>query len=364
MKKLIGLSVVAISLFASSGYEVGIGAGRTEHLTKSPIEHYNFLNLRVGKFLNKNSLVRFDYERSQRIMNRKSWLQRALLNYEYDIKTKSIFTPYAFIGGGYQWVSGTYKDSYVANFGIGSKFKLSKNLQWFAEIRGLRDFRNDDNHYSGLLGIVYNFGGNNNENVVQPQPQPAPQPVKPVQEVKPVPKPKPVVIDSDHDGVPDNIDKCPNTPAGVKVDKFGCPIDSDGDGVPDYLDKCPNTPKGVHVDKYGCPVTFNFDVQFKCSSAKIEPQYMEEIKKFAEFLKENPAYKVELDGYTDNTGSKTYNIILSQKRAKAVYDALIKLGISKDRLKWVGFGAANPIAPNDTPEGRAKNRRVVAKLYF
>ena len=61
-------------------------------------------------------------------------------------------------------------------------------------------------------------------------------------------------IDSDHDGVPDYKDKCPNTPAGVQVDAEGCPLDSDHDGVPDYKDKCPNTPAGVAVDKSGCPI--------------------------------------------------------------------------------------------------------------
>jgi outer membrane protein OmpA-like peptidoglycan-associated protein len=60
-------------------------------------------------------------------------------------------------------------------------------------------------------------------------------------------------IDSDRDGVPDSKDKCANTPDGVKVDEFGCPLDSDNDGVPDYLDKCPNTPRGVEVDANGCP---------------------------------------------------------------------------------------------------------------
>ncbi len=66
-------------------------------------------------------------------------------------------------------------------------------------------------------------------------------------------------LDSDHDGVPDSRDKCPNTPRGVKVDKDGCPLDSDGDGVPDYLDKCPNTPKGVAVDSVGCPLDSDGD---------------------------------------------------------------------------------------------------------
>jgi OmpA-OmpF porin, OOP family len=60
--------------------------------------------------------------------------------------------------------------------------------------------------------------------------------------------------DSDNDGVPDNSDQCPETPADVKVDEFGCPLDSDNDGVSDYLDKCSNTPKGVSVDLSGCPI--------------------------------------------------------------------------------------------------------------
>jgi OOP family OmpA-OmpF porin len=59
-------------------------------------------------------------------------------------------------------------------------------------------------------------------------------------------------IDSDNDGIADYRDKCPNTPRGVKVDAKGCPLDSDGDGVADYLDKCPGTPKGVKVDETGC----------------------------------------------------------------------------------------------------------------
>jgi len=65
--------------------------------------------------------------------------------------------------------------------------------------------------------------------------------------------------DSDGDGVPDDIDRCPNTPKGVRVDEFGCPIDSDHDGIPDYLDKCPNTPAGVKVDSAGCPLDSDHD---------------------------------------------------------------------------------------------------------
>src|SRR3989475_785491 len=66
-------------------------------------------------------------------------------------------------------------------------------------------------------------------------------------------------IDSDHDGVYDGIDKCPGTPAGAHVDAIGCPTDADADGVPDGIDQCPNTPAGVHVDAKGCPVDSDGD---------------------------------------------------------------------------------------------------------
>jgi outer membrane protein OmpA-like peptidoglycan-associated protein/opacity protein-like surface antigen len=66
-------------------------------------------------------------------------------------------------------------------------------------------------------------------------------------------------IDSDHDGVADSKDKCPDTPKGVKVDKSGCPLDTDKDGVADYLDKCPGTPAGVKVDATGCPLDSDHD---------------------------------------------------------------------------------------------------------
>ena len=66
-------------------------------------------------------------------------------------------------------------------------------------------------------------------------------------------------LDSDGDGVPDYTDLCPDTSPGVTVDEYGCPFDSDGDGVPDYLDQCPDTPYEVEVDKYGCPVDEDLD---------------------------------------------------------------------------------------------------------
>jgi outer membrane protein OmpA-like peptidoglycan-associated protein len=69
-------------------------------------------------------------------------------------------------------------------------------------------------------------------------------------------------VDSDRDGVPDDIDQCPGTPAGVKVDTRGCPMDSDRDGVADDVDQCPNTPMGAKVDAKGCPMDSDNDGVF------------------------------------------------------------------------------------------------------
>jgi OOP family OmpA-OmpF porin len=67
------------------------------------------------------------------------------------------------------------------------------------------------------------------------------------------------VIDSDNDGIPDFLDKCPDTPKFLKVDSAGCALDADLDGVPDYLDQCPDTPQDLIVDSYGCPIDSDSD---------------------------------------------------------------------------------------------------------
>ena len=78
-----------------------------------------------------------------------------------------------------------------------------------------------------------------------------------------------------------------------------------------------------------------------------------------EFLIENPSIKLELQGHTDNIGKDKENQILSENRAKEVYNYLINNGISASRLSYKGFGPSRPIASNETEAGRAKNRRTV-----
>jgi OOP family OmpA-OmpF porin len=175
-------------------------------------------------------------------------------------------------------------------------------------------------------------------------------------------------IDSDGDGVPDNLDSCPGTPKGVKVDASGCPVDSDGDGVPDHLDKCPGTPKGVPVDATGCPIAgievagdewfVRGQVLFDLNSDTIKPEAAEVLLKVANYLRKNQQITVEIQGNTDSTGPKAWNMKLSEMRAKAVKDHLVRNGVAAERLTTRGYGPNEPLAPNDTAEGRAKNRRV------
>jgi OOP family OmpA-OmpF porin len=166
-----------------------------------------------------------------------------------------------------------------------------------------------------------------------------------------------VVKDSDGDGVPDDLDKCPNTPKGVKVDADGCPLDTDGDGVPDYLDQCPDTPKGATVNRVGCwalkgVVLFDFD------KADIKPEAHQLLDEVVTIMKKNPEMKGVIEGHTDSMGSEEYNQGLSERRAQAVEKYIEEHGIDADRYTIEGYGESNPIASNDTEEGRQENRRV------
>ena len=140
------------------------------------------------------------------------------------------------------------------------------------------------------------------------------------------------------------------------------PKDSDGDGVIDSQDRCPNTPKGATVNKVGCWIVKG--LLFDFNKADIKPKYYKNLQEVIKVLKANPGLKVEIQGHTDNIGSAAYNMKLSLRRAQAVANYLVKHGISASRLKVKGYGFTRPVASNDTPEGRALNRRVQLKPLY
>ena len=177
--------------------------------------------------------------------------------------------------------------------------------------------------------------------------------------------------DSDGDGVDDSVDECPGTAAGTKVDARGCaPVakvstDDDGDGVENDDDDCPGTQKGLKVDDDGCVVaqkTSIAGVTFQPNSAKLTAEGRATLDGVAATLKSQEDLKVEIAGHTDSVGSEAYNTLLSQQRSDAVRTYLTGKGIDGERMTAVGYGEAEPVASNDTEDGRRNNRRVEFRI--
>ncbi|MEW6262148.1 MAG: OmpA family protein [Thermodesulfobacteriota bacterium] len=138
--------------------------------------------------------------------------------------------------------------------------------------------------------------------------------------------------------------------------------DADGDGVPDHLDKCPDTPRGAAVDERGCWMGAYSDF-FDFNQAVVKTKYHPYVKQAAEVIKAHPNLGVELVGHTDGIGGEEYNLSLGLKRAEAVRSLLIKFGVPANRLSVKSQGKTQPIADNATERGRAKNRRVEIRVW-
>ena len=286
-------------------------------------------------------------------------------------------TPFLLAGYGYtkndQEIRDDTQNGY-ANAGVGLLIDLTSSgtVALRAEARYRLDFQSPtQNDWIGNIGLQIPFGGKEEPQVAM------------------------VDADSDGDGVPDSLDRCPGTPAGVSVDSSGCPLDSDGDGVADYLDKCPGTPAGTEVDASGCPldsdgdgvlnanddcpgtppgtrvdsrgceiqkVTALLGVEFGSDSDELTPASRQILDATAADLARHPDMRVEIAGHTSSTGPAEYNQMLSERRARAVADYLISTGLDADRFTVKGYGETEPVADNATREGRARNRRVEMRV--
>ena len=136
--------------------------------------------------------------------------------------------------------------------------------------------------------------------------------------------------------------------------------DMDNDGVCDEDDICETTPAGVRVDSVGCSCDYVLTLEFALDSAELSINDMVKLDTLVPILTNPKAASVAgvIDGYTDSTGSEAYNMGLSQRRAESVDNYLHSKGIATGRFIPHGYGEANPVASNDTAEGRAENRRV------
>jgi OmpA-OmpF porin, OOP family len=195
--------------------------------------------------------------------------------------------------------------------------------------------------------------------------------------------------DNDKDGIYDTQDECPNDPEDRDgfQDTDGCPDpDNDKDGICDPwvaeqhkesqyakichgVDQCPNQPETFNgfKDEDGCPDEKPVEIKakmilkgvnFKTASAELLEESYYVLEQVYNSLEAYPNVKIEISGHTDDQGGAQYNKVLSEQRAKSVKDYLIMRGISPDRLTAKGYGKEQPKTSNSTPEGRAINRRV------
>jgi OmpA-OmpF porin, OOP family len=186
----------------------------------------------------------------------------------------------------------------------------------------------------------------------------------------------PAPADRDGDGIIDSEDKCPDEPEdkdGID-DEDGCPEDdADKDGVLDKVDACPHEPgkPSPQPDKNGCPLFIKRiqgeneirilkTIEFDTGRATIKAVSFPILNEIVDLLKANPDIKLlSIEGHTDSRGAKAMNQKLSEDRAASVRQYLIDKGkIDEKRLTSKGFGPDKPIEDNRTALGRQKNRRV------
>lgn len=238
--------------------------------------------------------------------------------------------PYAKLGAGhsrydYDFTGASKDEATHLDVGLGLRIKVTDRLSLRPELKHIHELDDSLSHSAFTLGIGYAFGG-----AAKPAPVVAPTPVAP----------PPAPVDSDGDGVYDNKDKCPNTPRGLEVDADGCEF---------------------HLSK---SEEIRVDIKFATNKADITEEYAGEVERVAKFLKKYARVKADIAGHTDSTASDAYNQKLSQRRADAVKAMLVnRFGIDASRLTAIGYGETKPVANNDTADGRAQNRRVVAVMH-
>ncbi len=327
------------------------------------------LGLSLGKFVTDRISV--DFEMDKATFDKKGGngeISQKMLGVmgRYHFAEASGFLPYLGLGVGAMKHKGLATDAQihqgltsagtdaVLNLAAGMSKELTDRVKLRTELRyqlensdDLASGQNTFGNYMFNTGLTVAFGEASQQSTVTKLVEQAP------------------ALDSDNDGVSDQNDRCPNSAPGAKVDSTGCAIavdgDDDRDGVANSKDVCPNSKAGAVVGKDGCEVKVVIELQgvhFDTDKSTLKPESIAILNAAVKTLGDHGTIMVEVAGHTDSRASDAYNQALSQRRAKVVYDYLTAHGISADRMTWKGYGESQPIATNDTAEGRARNRRT------
>ncbi len=270
-----------------------------------------------------------------------------------DYGTKKVKSGYVPIGAGIKFRA---SEAFAVNLGYDAYFFDASNVMGSSYVAG--DAR-QSKASMGYIGLEYIFGaGNKKQALIWNNPV-----AGMYDELK------------NNDSLSKEIDGLKSRVTAVEGDVSNLKKDSDGDGVSDVFDKCPNTPAGTKVDGSGCELpkvqtaapdsaaTAAVDnapkdrVQFDFDSDKIRANSYPTLDRLADRLKSENS-KMLLAGHASSEGTEQYNMGLSTRRANSVHEYLVGKGVPSKNVKVKGYGETRPIASNDTEEGRQKNRRV------
>ncbi len=387
------LLITALSALAQGNHSISLKYGLTSLENDSSTKFENSTLSLDGVYDTKYvidprvDLVYVNVDDTKRWGGVSSTLQLALSG-QYETSTDYKLSPYVFGGLGYESVSSGVKcfdSNPFAQLGAGLKYAVTPKINLLGEVKGLQVLGGDnqDNELLASLGVNFLLGAMGSAKPIST--------TVPAELTQPLKRTEVVVLDSDHDGVPDAHDDCPGTDiknlkANESVATNGCVqiilLDTDNDGLTDDVDKCPNTPfdERKNVDVNGCskavatPIQtetnyadmgdkIDLHIKFDSSKSAIKADAMKKIKAFAKYIKSlGEGTIVTINGYTDSSGNEAKNKKLSRDRAFAVRQALIKAGLKPSQVRAYGLGSLNPIADNKTAEGRAKNRRIEAVI--
>ena len=249
----------------------------------------------------------------------------------------SLFSPYVIGGIGYLRAdvgtpdfgglppADSTANNATATGGLGLKIKFgdspwSLRAEW--RLRHAFDSDNSLTDQVGTLGIQYNFGGSSAA---------------------------PMVAAAE-----------PEADSGVVAPVV--PADSDGDGVANDRDQCPGTPAGARVDAKGCEIVKFDNIYFGFDSAVILATARSMLDDSASVLKRHPGVKIDIAGFADSRGPESYNMKLSENRAEAVREYLERAGVDSERMSTRGYGESHDGASDLSANGLAESRRVEIRV--
>ncbi len=337
MKKIISLGafMLASSLFASHNYtyQVTPMVGKNFSDTDSRMLNTDMMiGIRATAYENETYGFQFGYERASDIgynnSSEKTNLQRFYTGIVLDGEEEYSIVPSLMLGAGYEVLSNSIENEPSQGFlsgGVGFKYYLLDYLNIALETKALIKINTEDIDISTTLGFGIMLDEDFNLNVME----------------------KEQLIEENNDddmmmtGYDDSNELLP-MPEPNEVIKA--------------MKECEDK-KNVKCEK-----AYRLEVFFDYDKSNVKKMYMSEINKAIDVLLVKKNYLLVVEGHTDSKGSGAYNKALSQKRANAVKRYIASKQISVERIRAIGYGEDMPIATNDTEEGRALNRRVVAKF--